>query len=320
MNDEKSFTKGGWAFLPGLAFGLAVFAGFAACRSAGVGVVRESLEIRAMTFNVRLGSANDGSDNWENRRDMVFDVLRRYKPDVVGLQEPLRFQLDQIRRAVPEYGELGVGREAGGTEGEYSPILYRRSRFTPAESGTFWFSDTPETAGSSNWGNAYIRICTWARFVEKKTGGAFYVFNVHLDNVSQASREKSVILLVKRILGRSRPDPVVVTGDFNVAENNSAVRYLTAGDALEAADVDLRVNPIPMVDTFRALHGDARGTGTFHEFKGNSDGEKIDYIFTSPEISVAESEILRDSRGGRYPSDHFPVSARLYLPPSAGRW
>jgi len=318
MNNKKSFMKGNAV----LVLGLAVFAGLGACRpggrSAGVGVVRDSLEIRAMTFNVRLGSVDDGVNNWEKRRDMVFDVLRRYKPDVVGLQEPLRFQLDQIRGAVPEYAEVGLGRD-GGREGEYSPILYRRGRFTPAESGTFWFSDTPETAGSSNWGNAYIRICTWARFVEKKTGAAFYVFNVHLDNVSQASREKSVGLLVKRILGRSRPDPVVVTGDFNVVENNPAVRYLTAGDALEAAAGDLRVNPIPMVDTFRALHGDALETGTFHEFKGNRDGEKIDYIFTGPEITVAESEILRDNRDGRYPSDHFPVSARLYLPPSAGR-
>jgi endonuclease/exonuclease/phosphatase family metal-dependent hydrolase len=98
------------------------------------------------------------------------------------------------------------------------------------DSGTFWFSDTPEQPGSKTWGNDITRICTWARFRDA-TGGTLYVFNVHLDHESQPSRERSVQLLATRIRGRAAPgDPVLVTGDFNADEQNPAIRWLLGED------------------------------------------------------------------------------------------
>ncbi|MHC4206894.1 MAG: exonuclease/endonuclease/phosphatase family protein, partial [Planctomycetota bacterium] len=108
----------------------------------------DELELRVMSFNIRYGSANDGENHWKNRKEMVFDVIRNHPSDVVGLQEALRFQIDEIRKEHPIYGEIGVAREDGNNEGEYSSILYRTDRFGVGESGTFWFSDTPEVAGS----------------------------------------------------------------------------------------------------------------------------------------------------------------------------
>jgi hypothetical protein len=84
------------------------------------------LEVRIMTFNIRYGSANDGQNHWKNRREMVFDVIRKQQSDVIGLQEALRFQIDEIRQALPMYGEIGVAREDGKINGEYSAILYHR--------------------------------------------------------------------------------------------------------------------------------------------------------------------------------------------------
>jgi endonuclease/exonuclease/phosphatase family metal-dependent hydrolase len=43
------------------------------------------------------------------------------------------------------------------------------------------------------------------------------------------------------------------------------------------------------------------------------DGPKIDYVFVRPETDVLSAEIVRTSRDGRYPSDHFPVTARIRL-------
>ena len=124
------------------------------------------LDVRVMSFNIRYGTARDGENVWAKRRELVFRTVRDYAPEVVGLQEALRFQIDEIRRAVPGYAEVGTGRE-GGTKGEYSAILFRAERFDVTESGTFWLSDTPEVP-SRHWGNACIRICTWARLVEKR--------------------------------------------------------------------------------------------------------------------------------------------------------
>jgi endonuclease/exonuclease/phosphatase family metal-dependent hydrolase len=126
--------------------------------------------LNVMTFNIRYGTANDGANHWKNRKEMVCDVLRKYRSDLVGVQEALRFQLDYIREEVPGYALIGVGREDGKTKGEYSAILYRSKRLEVNESGTFWLSDTPEIPGSITWGNACTRICTWGRFVDRKTG------------------------------------------------------------------------------------------------------------------------------------------------------
>jgi endonuclease/exonuclease/phosphatase family metal-dependent hydrolase len=244
---------------------------------------------------------------------MVFEVIRDHPSDVVGLQEALRFQMDEIRKEFPVYGEIGVAREDGYEEGEYSSVLYRTDRFGVGESGTFWLSDTPEIPGSNTWGNACVRICSWARLIETKTGKVFYIFNLHLDHVSQTSREKSAVLLAERIKNRRFKDPFVVTGDFNVGESNSVVKYLKGQSGIDLGTGQKIINTVSMVDTFRVLHSDITDVGTFNGFKGNRQGDKIDYVFTLPTVEVLEAQILYDNVDGRYPSDHFPVIARLYL-------
>jgi len=271
------------------------------------------LKLQVMSFNIRYGSANDGINHWKNRKEMVCDVIRKHPSDVVGLQEALRFQIDVIREALPVYGEIGVAREDGNNEGEYSSVLYRTERFGVGESGTFWLSDTPEVAGSNTWGNACVRICSWARLIETKTGRGFYVFNLHLDHISQSSREKSAVLLAERIKNRRYKDPFVVTGDFNAGEDNPVIAYLKGKIAVEGPDGSKMKTPVPMIDTFRVLHPDEEDVGTFNGFKGNRQGDKIDYVFVPPGTKILEAEILYDNVDERYPSDHYPVSSTFVL-------
>jgi endonuclease/exonuclease/phosphatase family metal-dependent hydrolase len=227
----------------------------------------------------------------------MFDLLRAQDPDVLGVQEALHFQLDEILAALPAYGMVGVGRSDGGQFGEYSAILYRASRLTVRRAGTFWFSDTPDIVKSNTWGNAIERICTWALFDDRQ-GRSFYLYNLHLDHVSQPSREKSVELLLARIAARAPAAAVVVTGDFNTGEANPATHAM------------LKV----FRDTFRVVHPDAKDVGTANQFTLEQiGGEKIDYVFVEPETEVLSADIVRTSSGGRYPSDHFPVTARIRL-------
>lgn len=147
------------------------------------------------------------------------------------------------------------------------------------------------------------RICSWVRLLERNSSRAFYVYNVHLDHESQESRERSARLLLSRIRQRSSPDPVVVIGDFNAAEDNPAMLLLTG-------QVD-SARPPRLRDSFRAVRPDATEAGTFHGFRGVTSGAKIDGILISEEWGVERAAIVRTSRAGRYPSDHFPVVSTL---------
>lgn len=265
-----------------------------------------------MSFNIRYGTANDGDNHWTKRRDQIFALLRAENPDLVGLQEALRFQVDEILAAVPGYAAVGVGRDDGKAAGETSAILFRTSRFHVADSGTFWFSDTPDTPGTKTWGNRFNRVSSWARFVERD-GTAFTHYNLHLDHESQPSREKSTALLLLRIDARAvASEPVIVTGDFNAGEANPALHVLVGPTGPAGA-------PAPgasprFIDTFRALHRDAKEVGTFSNFVyGQTSGEKIDYVLVPPGTTVLHAAIVRTSRERRYPSDHFPVVARIRL-------
>jgi endonuclease/exonuclease/phosphatase family metal-dependent hydrolase len=256
-----------------------------------------------MTFNIRYGTARDGDNHWTLRRTFLFDVVREQSADIIGLQEALDGQIREITEAVPGYAVVGVGRDDGRTAGEYSAILVRKDRFNVAEAGTFWFSDTPAVPGSTSWGNRITRICTWARLIDRD-GTAFWFFNVHLDHESQPSRERSTELLLRRIDARAFPgEPVVVTGDFNVGEDNPAILTMLGAKAF--------------VDTYRVIHPDEKQVGSFSNFKLDSiDGPKIDYVLVQPGTDVLSAEIVRTARDGRYPSDHFPVVARIQLRPA----
>ncbi len=261
--------------------------------------------LTVMSFNIRYGTANDGENRWALRREFLLDVVRDANADLVGLQEALDGQIQEMLTALPQYGVVGVGRDDGRTRGEYAAILYRRDRFRVSDAGTFWFSDTPDVVASRSWGNTITRICTWARFIDRD-GRAFWHFNVHLDHQSQPSREGSTALLADRIAARRSPtEPVLVTGDFNVGETNPAIARLTAA----------RDGAAPLfIDTFRAKHPDERAAGTFSGFKfGATTGDKIDYVLAQPGTEVLDAAIVRTSRNDRYPSDHFPVVARVVL-------
>lgn len=262
------------------------------------------MTVKAMTFNIRYNNSADGPNRWSERREMAAEVVRRFDGDFVGLQEALPEQVADLLETLPEYRSIGSTRGVDGKWGEASPIFYRHERWHVDENrqGTFWLSDTPHVSGSITWGNKYPRIVTWGRFIENKTGRGLYVFNTHFSSVSAPSRCKGAVLLAERIARRDRPDPVLLTGDFNAAESSQPIEYLT-GKRPES--------PVRLVDTFRVFHPHEKQVGTFHAFSGEVKPDKIDYVFASPEAEVRSAEIIRFNRDGRYPSDHFPVAAEV---------
>ncbi|MFN0130217.1 MAG: endonuclease/exonuclease/phosphatase family protein [Verrucomicrobiales bacterium] len=266
----------------------------------------QPLRVRALSFNIRFRNAGDtDKKNWQARRGPVIDVIRREAADVVGLQEALRSQLDDLRESLgDDYLEIGVGREDGKTKGEYAALLIRRDRWKVEESGTFWLSDTPEVPNSMTWGNQITRIVTWARANETAGARTVHFFNTHFDHQSQPSREKSAALLAERIAARKPAGPFVLTGDFNATPDNPAITALTDG-------------PLKLVDAWKVAHPNtpAAESGTWQAFNGNRDGGRIDFVLVPPETRIIDAAILHDAPDGVLPSDHFPVRGTVEFAP-----
>ncbi len=262
-----------------------------------------AFEIDAVAFNIRFDNPKDGENAWPNRKEMVGKWIESESPDVIGLQEALRHQINDIKKVATAYSEYGVGRDDGKSRGEHCTILYLKKRFTldKKDCGTFWFSDTPEKIASKSWGNEIPRICTWARLIHKKTGKGFYLYNVHYDHQSQSSRIGASNLIIERISNRKQSnEPIILMGDFNAAEKNPAITVF-------------KEEPLKLVDTFRVAKPDEKMVKTFHGFRGGSFmGGKIDHVFILPKTAkVRSAEIVRFNKGERYLSDHYPVRAKL---------
>lgn len=278
-------------------------------------------ELCVVTYNVRYGTADDGPNAWDKRRELLVEGVKKLEPDFLCVQEALDFQVEYLMRELG-MASVGVGRDDGNQTGEFSAILYKSDKFAAESGSTFWFSDTPDRPGSKNWGNTIPRICTFAGFVEPRSGRRFKVFNMHLDHESEPSRNRSVELLARAMLdSRQLGVPVIVTGDFNATPQSSGIRYVlgeveSAVPWAERTAVMAAPPASPrLVDTL-VVSGNLPPSGkdgTFHGFKGLTDGPRVDYVFTDKVIQTAAAGIDHFSESGRLPSDHFAVWAKLRL-------
>lgn len=256
-----------------------------------------SASIKAMTFNLRFGAANDGLDRWQVRGPRLISALQKRQPELMGVQEALSFQVKQLLQAFPQWKSIGVGRENGKQKGEFCAIFYDSRRFAALDSGTFWLSETPQVPGSKSWDSECVRICTWARLRDKTTQRSFYIFNTHLDHKSQPARANGIELILRRIAARGTNEPVILTGDLNAGEQNP---------------VHMRIRIAGFRDSFRVVHPKARNVGTTNGFQKQHE-HKIDYIYVDPAWQVEGAEIVLDKVDDRWISDHMPVTAEIRL-------
>lgn len=254
--------------------------------------------LAVMTYNLRFASATP-PNAWPQRRPLVREVITNQAPDVIGTQEGLHTQLQELAADLPEYEWTGVGRD-GGIKGEFMAVFYRKARLESLSTNHFWLSDTPDIAGSKTWGPKFARMVTWLKFRDRKTNQEFVLFNTHFDHEVQIARERSAEMIRQRVAVLEPQLPVLVIGDFNAAAGaNRAYEILTKGGYFRDA-----------WDLAAQRHG--VGVGTFNGFKAEDpSGIRIDWILARGAVTVPRAETVTFTRGGQFPSDHFPVVAEV---------
>jgi endonuclease/exonuclease/phosphatase family metal-dependent hydrolase len=283
---------------PGL---ITVLLGFVACLALGRAEESPAISLRAMTFNLRYAS-DQAPNAWPVRRPVMRQILAANAPDIIGTQEGVFHQLQDIDQDLPDHDWIGLGRR-GGSRDEYCAIFYRRDRFIPIAYDHFWLSDTPEMVGSMTWGNRWVRMVTWVRFQDTATGREFIVLNTHFDHQVEEARQKSAALIVQRLADFDPSLPLIVLGDFNCAAGQSKA-------------FDLLTDGTQLVDTWTAAahRSPTPAPNTFHGYESPKvEAKRIDWILTRGAQNIDSARIITDSINDQYPSDHFPVVADLQL-------
>jgi len=261
-------------------------------------------ELVVATYNVRFATPSDGLHRWAIRRERVGEQIRALGADLLGLQEVLAVQLDDLEAMLPGYAHEGVGRDDGARAGELAPLFYATTRFAREAGGTFWLSPTPDRPRGrfelKPWGTWHNRIATWVRLVDRQSGARFLVINTHFDHWSKYARLESARMVVD-FVARHPADHTVLFGDINARRGSEPYHTLAAAlrDAGTAPSVT-RPAAATSVTVWTAL-------GAAHHH--------IDHIFTSPGLRPMTYAIVDRrffySGAERYPSDHLPVVAHL---------
>jgi endonuclease/exonuclease/phosphatase family metal-dependent hydrolase len=263
------------------------------------------LKLNVMTFNIRLDTPVDSFNTWSNRKEFAAACIDFYETDIVGLQEVIHHQLDDLKHFLPEYGALGVGRYDGKTKGEYCAIMYRKDRFDVLDSETFWLSENPTVAGKKGWDAACERIVTWGHFKDRQTGKDFYFANTHFDHIGKVARRESSKLLLAKLKEIAKDKPVIVTGDFNSVPTSEAIKILTDES-----------NPERLLNTYDLSPLRYGPEWSFHNFGKTPVSKRVlvDYVFIRGNIKTGRYGIIYDKKdSGLYLSDHNPVLCTLII-------
>jgi len=258
----------------------------------------QAQNLKVMTYNIRLDIEADGDNDWTHRKDFFSSQIQFYEPDIFGVQEAKPNQINDMETALPQYHNVGVGRDGIG-KGESSNIFYKKDRFKVVVSTTFWLSETPEKI-SKGWDAQFNRVCTYALFKDTKTKKLFWVFNTHLDHMGDEARTNGILLILSKIKNLNTKNyPVLFMGDFNSQPTSERIIALKK----------------EMNDTREISEAKPFGpSGTFNGFKHNEPvTTQIDYIFVSKnnKFKVKKFAVLSDSKDLKYPSDHLPVYVEL---------
>jgi endonuclease/exonuclease/phosphatase family metal-dependent hydrolase len=253
--------------------------------------------IRVMTYNIRYDNSGDGDDRWIHRKQTVADAIEQHA-DIAGLQEVLYVQLTELKRLLPEFDAYGVGRDDGKLRGEHSPVFYRKDRFEPLDSGTFWLSPTPDQPGSKGWDAALPRIASWVKLKDKRTGKQLLFVSSHFDHMGNQAREESGKLLAAKLPKLACDLPMILVGDLNTLPDTPPLAALTK----------------VLQDTRGMVKEPTGPDGTWNAFQKIETGNRIDFILVGPGIT-ATAHCTLDPRtpAGRFGSDHLPVQAEITI-------
>lgn len=264
----------------------------------GATVLAHAQQFTVGSYNVRYDSPNDAGNLWADRSPVVAALLRFHDFDVLGTQEGLKNQLDDIAKALPAYAYHGAGRDDGKDKGEHAAIFFKKDKYKLLKKGDFWLSETPEKPSLGWDATCCNRICSWVYLQDVQTKKKFYFFNAHYDHQGVQARLESSKLILAKIKEIAGKELAILAGDFNGGHDSEWYKTLANSDLLK--------------DTYKQVEFPYANNASFNAFgKQITRKDIIDHVFITNDFNVSKWGILTDTYHGKYPSDHFPILVEL---------
>lgn len=253
--------------------------------------------IGVMSFNLMAGAQKG-----DKRVDRVIEIILKYRPAVIGVQEATDNWMGILRERLGDiYTVVGVGRNEQGHD-EHSAILYRTAEFDCLESGTKWLSNTPDVAGSKFADSHYTRIMTYALLSRKSDGKQFLHVNTHLDYGSTPEEEQVKVAQMQVLfeeIAKLPEAPTIITGDFNATVGSPVYELIMEKGYADSCSASLVSAP------------------TYHGLMGTTGAPShIDFVFGKGMQSIDYYRICNERVDNENVSDHYPIFAILALKPN----
>lgn len=250
-----------------------------------------SVHLSVASFNIRYGRADDGADSWPVRKESTAAELAEVLSwDLVGLQEALQEQVDYLTSHVPHNAAISIGRDDGISAGEHCTVFVDNPDLEVVSSRSRWLSEDPDVPGSVSWDSSMTRMVTLVRLLHVPTGIRFGFANAHFDHVGEKARVESARLIDGWV--REDGHPWIFVGDLNDLPGSACLQVFADAGWTSALGAD--------------------AGSTCHAF-GETDNGQIDHILCTPGITVTDAGIDTSRPGGRYPSDHYAIWARVTI-------
>ncbi len=263
--------------------------------------------MKILSCNIRVDVPADyeTGNGWNDRKGLCLEVIRARNAEIICPQECRNAHYGDLRRGLPEYDSFGVANP----DPEFNPtnaIFFLRDRFELISAGGFWLSETPHVEGSASWDSARPRFANYVNLLDREAGRAFRVWNSHFDHIGAVARVEQGRVLTEAAQALPEDLPQIFTADCNADAGDPAIQSLLAAG---------------WTDAYAAVHGPEDPGFTYHAFLGPGFASRppekikgrIDFVFTRGPIDVLRSEVIRDGRDGRYPSDHYFLSAEVKI-------
>ena len=254
--------------------------------------------MKVMTFNLRSDNKLDINNRWESRKDIVKDIINKYKCDIICVQECNDKMYNDLLKISSDYNIVGEGR----TKKFFKErtCIFVSKKYKIKEHATYWLSKKYDKVGSSLFYSLFPRIFTTV-LIEDDQKRNIRICNTHLDCFLNIARVVQLNLLMNKledlnIIGT----PVILMGDFNAKPESSLIKNFT--------QLNYKCGKFKCVCDVKP---DLYNEGTRVGFEKNKKGDYIDYIFVTDQVITKEVEIVKYNKDGKYPSDHYPVFADI---------